>query len=67
MADGPSFVAVDPLPIDPKEREAHAFALQEIEKLNNLLRSRKAPGLGVLEKTGVLTYIKAKHLGLLDG
>jgi hypothetical protein len=58
---------MDPLPETEKSKAAQAKALAEIEKLNKLLVSRGYPQVGFMEKPMLLTYIKAKELGLLDG
>lgn len=58
---------VNPLPETDASRAAQAKALVEIEKLDKLLVSRGYPPISFMEKPMLLTYIKAKELGLLDG
>ena len=53
-------------PNDEKAKAAEARALVEIEKLNKLLTSMGHPPVSLLEKAILITYLKAKDLGLLD-
>jgi len=50
---------------DPAEREAQEYALHEIERLNMLLAGKRVPPVSFIERPMLVTYIKAKRLGLL--
>lgn len=53
------------LPPTDETKKAREFARLEIEKLDALLAKHGHPCTGFLEKPMLLTYIIAKHLGLL--
>lgn len=65
MSTGPAPVKKR-FPNDDKAKIAETRALVEIDKLDKLLVSMGHPVTSPIERMAVLTYIKAKDLGLLD-
>ena len=55
------------LPNDELAQIAEKKALDEIEKLNKLMGDFGVPKCNAIERAVLITYIKAKELGLLDG
>jgi len=51
---------------DDKSREAQAYAEAEVQKLNKLLGDHGFPSVSRLERPTLITYIKARKLGLLE-
>lgn len=54
-------------PNDEKAKAAEVKAAVEIEKLDKLMASMGHLGVSKLERAILVTYLKAKELGLLDG
>lgn len=55
------------LPNDERAQAAQKIAEAEVEKLNRYLATMGQARVSFLEKPALITYIKCRELGLLDG